>query len=285
MRIRGSMKYRVVLVRVSNALSKSSISGLDYALNPYIGCLHSCIYCYARDFVRYREVSDHWGKVVFVKKNLVDLLKYEVIVKKPGIVGVGTITDAYQPIEAVYKITRESLQVLLDKGFYVSIQTKNPLVIRDVDILLKYIDRVDVGFTITTLDKDVASRIEPNAPPPKARVNALYKLSSKGISTWIFIGPIIPKINDDFNTIKEIINIAKNTNSTVYVDQLHIKKFMYRSSNEIIKYSIESIKKYRWTSLFNRIRRYCREQGVKCIIIPNEYRKYKSWQEKLDKYF
>lgn len=282
----NTWKYRVVLMRVSNALSKSGIPGLDYALNPYMGCLHSCIYCYARDFVGYREVSDHWGEVVFVKKNLVDLLKYEVMVKKPGIVGIGTITDAYQPIEAIYKITRESIEILLDRDFYVSIQTKNSLILRDIDILLKYIDRVDVGFTITTLDKDVAGRIEPKAPPPKARVDALYKLSSKGINTWIFIGPIIPRVNDDFNAIKEIIDIAKDTDSTVYVDQLHIKKFMYRSSSEIIKHSIEYTRKYKWSTLFNKIQKYCRDQGVKCIIVPkHEYRKHDDRQEKLNKYF
>jgi DNA repair photolyase len=210
-------------IKIKQALNKSGLPDLDYALNPYVGCAHACIYCYARAYTRYKEVASNWGQMIYIKDNLIEVLTREVKRLKKGIVGVSTITDPYQPIEEKERITRNALQILLDSGFQVSIQTKSPLVIRDVDILTRYIDKVDIGFTITTLRDDIAKIIEPNAPLPRERARALSKLADKELNIWLFLGPIIPGVNDGKEQIEEIIEFAKNIDARLYYDFLRLK--------------------------------------------------------------
>jgi len=258
------IKARVLETVVYKALSRSGLPDIDYALNPYIGCWHSCIYCYARLYVRNSAVSKDWGNVILVKKNVVEVLSREVKHLRLGVVGIGTITDAYQPIEAIYGLTKESIDLLLKKGFQVSIQTKNPLILRDLDLLEKYRNSVDVGLTITTFNSRVAEFIEPRAPPPKTRANALYKLSEIGIKTWIFYGPVIPSLNDDDSTIDEIIELAKDTRSEVLIDRLHIKNFMYKPDHPLNKL-ISLTKKYEWRNFLTKVMNKCLKAGVKCM--------------------
>ncbi|WP_440059111.1 SPL family radical SAM protein [Thermogladius sp. 4427co] len=253
---------KVIEIKVSKAISKSGLPDLDYALNPYLGCYHGCIYCYARLYTRIKEVSMNWGEVVGVKINLVEKLEKEVKYLTKGIVGVGTITDPYQPVEAKYFLTRESLKILFRHGFKASIQTKGTLVTRDIDLLSSYSNYVDVGFTITTLDPKKASFIEPKAPPPSERVKALERVSSEKIRTWIFIGPIIPGLNDDIGELVRIIEIASSTGSDVYYDSLHVKPFM-RENHPLSPYSQIAVN-YNWRILFDEIEKTCREKGVNC---------------------
>ncbi len=273
---------RIVFVRVREALSRSGLPDLDYALNPYMGCWHSCTYCYARIYTWYREAAENWGEVIVVKENIVDVLRKEVKYKARGVVGVGTITDAYQPVEAQYKLTYESLKVLFSAGFHASIQTKNSLILRDLDLLAENKNLVDVGFTITTLDNHIARLIEPRAPPPQARVKALETIASHGIETWVFMGPIIPGLNDDDTTIEEVIRVAKETNSIFYYDKLRVKDFMLKEDYKLRNYALKS-KHYDWNKLFNKIKYYCRIHGVKCL--PGmEYTQTRP-KSTLDKYF
>ena len=86
-------------IKVKQALSRSGLPDIDYALNPYAGCYHGCIYCYARAYTRYKDAAQNWGQVIYIKENIVDVLRKEVRRKKKGIVGISTITDPYQPIE------------------------------------------------------------------------------------------------------------------------------------------------------------------------------------------
>lgn len=258
------MKPRILFIKVKKALTKSGLPDLDYALNPYMGCWHSCIYCYARLYTWNREVSEKWGDVIAVKTNLIEVLSRETKYLQRGIVGVGTITDPYQPIEAVYKLTRQAVTLLLENGFHVSIQTKNPLILRDIDVLVKHKDKVDVGFTITTLGDEKAKAIEPRAPPPTARAEALRKIANQGIETWIFYGPVIPTINDDEETVEQLIRLAKETNSKLLIDTLHIKKFMYYQKHPL--YTIVSFaRRIDWRSFIGKILVKCREEHVQCI--------------------
>lgn len=257
-------RVRVLETTVYRALSRSGLSDVDYALNPYIGCWHSCTYCYARLYVRNSAISKNWGSVILVKKNIVETLSREVKHLRPGVVGVGTITDAYQPLEAIYSLTRGSIDVLLKEGFRVSIQTKNPLILRDLDLLEEYRDKVDVGLTITTFNSRIAEFIEPRAPPPKARASALYKVSERGIKTWIFYGPIIPSLNDNDSTIDEIIELAKNTESEILIDRLRVKNFMYKHSHPLHKL-ISSTRNYEWGNFLSKVLNKCLEAGVKCM--------------------
>ncbi|ADV65091.1 SPL family radical SAM protein [Desulfurococcus mucosus] len=254
--------FKVIRVRCETALSRSGLPGLDYALNPYTGCAHACIYCYARMYTRNREVSENWGSIVLVKENIVDVLKREVSTHPRGTVGVGTVTDAYQPVEAVYRLTRRSLELLLKHGFHASIQTKNPLILRDIDILTRYRGLVDVGFTVTTLDSEVSRFIEPRAPPPGARVRALEKLSEEGIPVWVFYGPIIPGLNSDEATIEGIIELSRRLNATLYYDPLHVKKFMETPGHALYTYAGRI--REEWRSVERKIREECRKLGVVC---------------------
>lgn len=235
-------------IKVKSALSKSGLRELDYSLNPYLGCIHACSYCYAPNFTPDSDASTNWGKVVVVKENLVEVLKREVHMLKRGVVGVSTITDPYQPIEALERLTRRSVELLLQNGFRVSIQTKSPLVLRDIDVLQKYKNKVDVGITVTTLYKD----IEPNAPPPKARINALKKLSENGIETWLFLGPIIRGVND--SEVKDIIEEISGISTRVVYDHFnYYKGLKFREGS-----------KEWWEGIKQMINKLCRENGLEC---------------------
>ncbi len=234
---------KIEYVKVKRALSKSSLPDLNYAFNPYIGCMHGCVYCYGRCFTKDKEASDNWGEVIKIKENILQLLKREVKRKKIGVVGISTITDPYQPIEEKEMITRRALEILSSAKFYISIQTKSDLVLRDLDLIKG--DRFDVGVTITTLNDKTARLIEPRASPPSKRAEIIEELSEKGVKRWIFYGPIIPTINDDEETINEIAGLAKETNTEVIIDMLRlrpkiilsIKRSLGKRAEEILELS------------------------------------------------
>jgi len=257
-------RIKVLFTKVSHGLSRSNLPDLDYALNPYIGCLHGCIYCYARLYTKQGEASSNWGKVVVVKENLLKVLREEVRKYRSGVVGLSTITDPYQPIEAIYRLTRGSLKILLKNGFHVSIQTKNTLVLRDLDLLIKYHNKVDVGFTITTLNTHIAKIIEPYSSPPYSRAKALKKIADKNIETWIFYGPVIPGLNDDLGTIREILNLAVETNSKVLIDNLHVKPFMKKPEHPLREYIVKLNRKW-WGKFVEEVMKKCREYNIECI--------------------
>lgn len=262
MKFRGLTVYHV---NVKTALSRSGLPDLDYALNPYIGCGHGCIYCYARLYTNDPRARERWGRVVIVKDNIARVLSREIRRLSPGVVGVGTITDAYQPVEAVFKITRSCLEILVEKEFRVSIQTKNPLVIRDLDILARHRDKVDVGFTITTLNSTIARFIEPLAPPPQSRANALKRLREEGLKTWVFYGPIIPGVNDDSDTAESIARLALETGSTLYYDPLRIKPFMNSPVHPLHCY-VNRVSHSWWSSVENTVLKLCNEYGITCKL-------------------
>ncbi|QOR94230.1 radical SAM protein [Thermosphaera chiliense] len=255
---------QIIKQRTMTALSRSGLPGLDYALNPYIGCMHACIYCYARLYTRDKKVSENWGRVVIVKENLLEVLNNEVKRLRRGVVGVGTITDAYQPVEAVYKLTREAVKILLKNGFKISIQTKNPLVLRDVDVLSAGKELVDIGFTITSIECGRSRTLEPNAPCPEARIEALRKLSRSGFNTWIFYGPIIPGFNDDEDTITLLVDIASETKSILYYDPLHFKPFMKSPSHPLHSLYASRAFPQRIRKTIYHLRQKCLERGIQC---------------------
>lgn len=256
--------FRVLETRVGYALSRSGLPDLDYAVNPYMGCSHACIYCYARLYTKHSEASRLWGRVVVVKKNIADVVKREVSMYKRGVVGLSTITDPYQPVEAVYGLTRRVLAILLEAGFHGSIQTKNTLVLRDLDLIAKYRDRVDMGFTITTLNNSVARFIEPYSPPPGARARALKTIADEGVDTWIFYGPVIPGLNDNVETVNAILQLAVETGSRVLADKLHVKPFMKNREHPLSNYALRASGRW-WRSFLKLFTEKCEEIGVECI--------------------
>jgi DNA repair photolyase len=182
-----AMKIREITAK--SILSRSQVS--DYAVNPYVGCQHACTYCYAKFMKRFTGHREDWGTFVDVKVNAPELLAREVLKKKIGRVWISGECDAYQPLERKFRLTRKCLEVLVDNGWPVTVQTKSPLVLRDIEILKRSAD-IEVGFTITTADERMRKIFEPGAPPTAKRVEALTKLHAAGIRTFVMIAPILP---------------------------------------------------------------------------------------------
>jgi DNA repair photolyase len=176
-------------IEAKSVLSKSQI--YDYALNPYVGCGHACVYCYAKFMKRFTGHLEAWGDFVDVKINAPDLLAREVKKKKKGRIWISGVCDAYQPLEKKYRLTRQCLEILIGNNWPFTIQTKSPLVIRDIDLLQKAND-CEVGFTITTADEQMRALFEPGASPIAQRVEALATLHAAGISTFAMIAPLLP---------------------------------------------------------------------------------------------
>ena len=177
-------------VYAKTILSKSKV--FDYTINPYIGCEHGCTYCYARFMKRFTDHKEEWGTFVDVKVNAASLLQREIKKKRPGIVWISGVCDPYQPLEKEYELTKRCLEILLKHGWPVTVQTKSPLVLRDVESLRKF-GEVEVGLTITTADENIRKIFEPNSPPVEQRIETLEKLHSAGVKTFAMIAPLLPK--------------------------------------------------------------------------------------------
>ena len=171
-------------------LSKSKI--YEYVINPYTGCQHACSYCYARFMKRFTGHREPWGEFVDVKVNAPDLLRQEIKKKRKGRVWVSGVCDPYQPLEAKYKLTRKCLEVLIENNWPVTVQTRSPLVTRDID-LLKIATDIEVGMTIPTANEAIKQLFEPHAPSIKSRIKALDELHRAGIRTFAMIAPMLPK--------------------------------------------------------------------------------------------
>ncbi len=178
-------------ITVKSILSKSGIPGSDYCINPYIGCEHACRYCYATFMKKYTGHTEPWGHFVDIKINAPELLQRQMKRARKGDIILSSVTDAYQPVEASYKLTRRLLEVLVDFQFPVDILTKSPLVLRDVDLLKRFKD-IGVGITITTENDRIRKIFEPRAPSIEERIHTLQKLFEQGVYTYAFIGPILP---------------------------------------------------------------------------------------------
>ena len=259
-----SVEYR--RVRVSSALSRSGLYDLDYAYNPYAGCAHGCLYCYARYYTPYREVAENWGRVVYVKENVVEVLRREVRRLRRGVVGVSTTTDPYQPVEELEELARGGLEVLLSSGFRVSVQTKSPLVLMDLDLFAGHRELVDVGFTVTTLDDEVARLMEPGALPPSARAHALRRIASEGVRTWVFLGPILRGVNDSEESVRRVAQLAAETGSELIYDFLRLKPGLEKHLEPLERRFPGASTTPRWwrERVAALVERVCRELGVRC---------------------
>ena len=211
---------RVGEIRCKTILGKSGIGGVDYAVNPYLGCAHGCAYCYARFMRRMGHRGEAWGSFVDAKVNALERLRVEASRRRRGKVLLSSVTDPYQPLERRYKLTRGSLEILLEHQFPVSIMTKSGLVLRDLDLIRKF-DVCDVGFTITAFDDEVRMAFEPGASPIGVRLAALKELSAEGIPTWAFIGPVLPYLTDE--GLEPLLNELAGSVSHVLVDRLNVK--------------------------------------------------------------
>ncbi len=231
------MKSVVVIKEVSckAALSRSRIPNIDYSINPYTGCFHNCVYCYARFMKRFTGHQEPWGEFVDVKTNAPQVLSHELSRASKGTVTLSSVTDPYQPLEKQYEITRKCLQKLLLYQFPIFVQTKSSLVLRDIDLLPKFRE-CEVGFTITTIDDDVRKKFEPRASPVEERLAALEEFHDRGISTYAFLGPMLPYITDSEESLGGLIrSFARVKVDSVIVDRLNMRWGVWPSIVRFLK--------------------------------------------------
>jgi DNA repair photolyase len=234
-------------------LSKSKI--YDYVINPYVGCQHSCQYCYARFIKKFTGHTEPWGEFVVIRTNATDLLQVEIKKKKRGDVWISGLCDPYQPLEAKYKLTRQCLNILADNSWSVVIQTRSSLVLRDMDIL-KGAKNFEVGLTITTADDEIRKLFEPNAPPIKERINTLEELHRQSIRTYAMIAPILPGA-------EALVNALKGKVDKIIVDRMnyHYADWIYR------KYGMEDkLSDEYFQNIGRGIANACKRSGIACNL-------------------
>jgi DNA repair photolyase len=186
--------------------------GFDRSINPYRGCEHGCVYCFARPTHAYLGLSPglDFESKLFVKPDAPELLEKELASPnyEPKVIAIGTNTDPYQPVERKYQVMRRILEVLDKCGHPVGIVTKSALVLRDLDILARMAERnlVRVALSVTTLDGKIARTMEPRASTPMRRLEALRQLSAAGVPTSVMVAPVIPAVND--SEIERILEAA-----------------------------------------------------------------------------
>ncbi len=211
---------KVKEVKAKSILNKSKI--FNYCLNPYTGCEHNCAYCYARLFMRrYSGHSEAWGEFVDIKVNAPELLRKQLQSAKRGTIWISSVCDPYQPVEAKYRLTRQCLEELVKRQFPINIQTKSALILRDLDLILQFEEK-DVGFTIATDDERVAKLFEPRASSVRERLDALDRIRSQGIKTFVFIGPLLPGNPEKF------IEQLEGKADRVYIDRMNYMSTMRR---------------------------------------------------------
>ena len=201
-----------------------------WTINPYRGCEFACKYCYARythEFMEMRDGIDFEQKI-FVKQHAADLLRQELRQVKTGEdIAIGTATDPYQPAERRYEVTRAILEEFArHQGLELGIVTKSNLVLRDIDVLQKVLrnNRLSVNVTVTTLDADLARILEPRAPRPDLRMEAVRKLNDAGIPTGVSCAPVLPGITDAARDLEAVVRAtAEAGGKHIFANPLFLK--------------------------------------------------------------
>ncbi|MDW8078724.1 MAG: radical SAM protein [Thermoguttaceae bacterium] len=186
------------------ALNVSAIC--DYTLNCYGGCAHGCVYCYARFIQRFYPRTEPWGQFVDVKLGVLEALRRQLRRLRPGRVFMSSACDGWQPVEAVYRLSRKSAELLLAYGFSISILTKSQLILQDLD---SFADRpVTVGISLSTLDQELAHLWEPRAAPPAKRLEVLRAARACGLKTTLMIAPILPALSDNRQELRRMMEVG-----------------------------------------------------------------------------
>ncbi|MGB7603854.1 MAG: radical SAM protein [Lutisporaceae bacterium] len=255
-------------IKVKNIISKSNLPSADYVINPYVGCSHACIYCYARFMKKFTNHEEEWGKFVDIKINAEELIPDNLERYSGKSFFISSVTDPYLHYEKEYMLTRKLLEKLVDIEAQVDIQSKSDLIVRDIDVLKKF-KSCKAGITITTLNDVIRKEVEPYTANVEKRLRALETLNSSGIFTYAFIGPIFPYITD----WREIIEITKPFVKEYIFENLNIKGSIWKDIAVWLKQKhSELYDKYLdiyfnnsdyWNVVEKEISEYCMENGIK----------------------
>ncbi|MFL5709010.1 MAG: radical SAM protein [Chloroflexota bacterium] len=213
-----------------SALNKVTGMSFKWSLNPYTGCVHRCTFCFVRAFEKRadRPFDDRYGTSIRVKTNLVEVLGRELARPRwtHEQVVIGTATDPYQPAEGRYRLTRGSIEALAAARNPLSIITRGPLIVRDVDVLVeaaRYAP-VAVTFSIPTLDPAVLATTEPGTAPPRQRLRALTALVEAGIEASVGMAPILPGLSDRPEQLADVVKAARDAGATsIWTNVLYLR--------------------------------------------------------------
>jgi DNA repair photolyase len=212
------------------ALNRVKGMGFAWSLNPYMGCVHRCTFCYVRAFERRadRPSDDRYGTSIRVKTNVAEVLRKELGRSswEGESVAIGAATDPYQPAEGRYRLTRGCLQALADFSNPFQLITRGPMIVRDVDVLAEAARRANVGitFSIPTLDEEVWRKTEPSTAHPRQRLRALTTLVDAGIKVGVGMAPILPGISDRPEQLREVVKAARAAGATgVWTNILNLR--------------------------------------------------------------
>ena len=213
-----------------SALNPVKGMGFKWSLNPYMGCVHRCTFCYVRHFEQRsdRPSDDRYGTSIRVKSNVAEVLRQELgrASWQYEHVAIGAATDPYQPAEGRYKLTRACLEALRDASNPFSIITRGPMIVRDLDVLVEAARRtsVSVTFSVPTVDEDVWKRTEPSTAHPRQRLKAVKALVDAGVNARVGMAPILPGISDRPDQLREVVRAARKAGATgVWANLLFLK--------------------------------------------------------------
>jgi DNA repair photolyase len=213
-----------------NALNRVRGMPFAWSLNPYMGCVHRCTFCYVRAFEARadRPWDDRYGASIRVKTNVAEVLRRELArpswQREP--VAVGAATDPYQPAEGRYRLTRSCIEAFAEAASPFSIITRGPLIVRDVDVLSEAARRasVSVTFSVPTLDHEIWRRTEPGTAPPRQRLRALSQLVEAGIDARVGMAPILPGLSDRPDLLADVVREARTAGATgIWANLLYLR--------------------------------------------------------------
>jgi DNA repair photolyase len=203
-----------------SALNRVKGMMFEWSLNPYMGCVHRCTFCYVRAFEKRadRPSDERYGTSIRVKVNVVDVLRKELARAswEGDTVAVGAATDPYQPAEGKYKLTRGCIEAFSAASNPFSLITRGPMIVRDLDVLTEAARRAEVSitFSIPTLDEEVWRKTEPSTAHPRQRLRAVKELVDAGIKVGVGMAPILPGISDKPEQLREVVKAAREAGAT-----------------------------------------------------------------------
>ena len=266
------VKAKTILTKVKDG---NEWYGVDYNMNLYRGCSHGCIYCDSRSDCYHIENFD----TVRGKENILHILENELSKKRvKGVVGIGAMSDTYNPMEIKYQQTRGALQLISKYGFGVSIDTKSDLILRDIDLLkeINSKNNVIIKFTITTPDDNLSKRIEPNVCVSSKRLEAIKILNDNGIFTGIMMNPVLPFITDKEEDIKKLVELARRNGAKF----IHTYMGMTLRENQRAYYFEKLDEKFPGVK-----EKYIKNYGDRYnCLVPNYKQLYKVFTDECDRY-
>ena len=222
------VEYRIEPCR--SALTQVKGMPFRWSLNPYMGCVHRCTFCYVRHFEQRadRPADDRYGRSIRVKTNVADVLRRELARAswRRDEVALGTATDPYQPAEGRFRLTRACIRELAAAATPFSIVTRGPLVVRDLDVLADAAREVPVAVYVSlpTLDLDVWRTTEPGTAPPASRLRAIRALADAGIDVGVGMAPILPGLSDRPDQLEAVVRQARAAGArTIWAGVVHLR--------------------------------------------------------------